>query len=111
VSNIQQIADRVTHLELLLNDQHPDGKNYLESLKVQHMSPEDAAIWRENKRKEVDANAIESAAERAVAAMGPAIEARANEIITMKVQEMVTAEIAKARAAIEAAKLGGKTGD
>jgi hypothetical protein len=106
--NLQQIADRVTHLELLATDQHPDQQNYLEALAVQHMSPEDAAAWRENKRKQIDAAAIESGAAQAVANLGPMIEARANEIITLKVQEMVTAEIAKAKAAIDAAKLSGK---
>ncbi len=108
--NLQQISDRVSHLEQLILEAHPDEKNYLEALRVSYLSPEAAKEWREKKRVEIEGETINNAAERAVAAMGPAIEARANEIITLRVQEMVTAEIAKAKKAIEDAKLTSGTG-
>lgn len=95
MSNLQQLADRVTHLEMIQTEMHPDKENYLEALSVQHMSPEDAKQWRAERKAKNDALAVENGAMAVVENLGPAIQARAEEILKLRINEMVTAELAK----------------
>lgn len=53
--NIQQLSERIDHIEKLLVDRHPNKEAHLDSLRIQHGSPEEKAA--QAKKAEIEAAA------------------------------------------------------
>ena len=53
--NIQQLSERIDHIEKILVDRHPNKEAHLDSLRIQHGSPEEKAA--QAKKAEIEAAA------------------------------------------------------